>query len=183
MRWKDLAAETGLFTNTWEDADNLDFCTNLWRLSSFLLVADSQCVLEYCCQNLSGEPWSGHCSTCNYMYWTKDAAGAVYLQAKIIASNEHVDSFPEWRCLCLPHRTNCLKKGSSSKASPENLSSKRSLEYRFGNHFAHHISLMSTCPKFPHETTGHAFVVFPKALPLKVATSWTDWHKKNHAAM
>jgi len=39
------------------------------------------------------------------------------------------------------------------------------------NHFANHISRMSTCPKFPHETTGHAFVVFTKALPLKVATS------------
>ena len=32
---------------------------------------------------------------------------------------------------------------------------------------------MSTCPKFPHKTAGHAFVVFSKAPPLKVATSWT----------
>ena len=66
IRWKDLAAESGLFTNTWEDADNLDFCTELLKINR-CLVADSQCVLECCCQNLSGEPWSGHRSTCTYV--------------------------------------------------------------------------------------------------------------------
>ena len=178
IRWKDLAAETGLFTNTWEDADNLDFCTNLWRLSSFLLVADSQCVLEYCCQNLSGEPWSGHCSTCIYVLNKRCC------RCSIPSSKNHCNKwtcrFLSWMEVLVFTSSDQLseKKGAPATYPLKTYHQKEVWNTDSPNHFAHHISLMSTCPKFPHETTGHAFVVFPKALPLKVATSWTD--PKNH---
>jgi len=63
------------------------------------------------------------------------------------------------------------KKGAPAKHPMKTYHQKEVWNTDSENHFAHHISLMGTCPKFPHQTTGHAFVVFPKALPLKVATS------------